>query len=256
MTAATGVTMARDCHETLANSIARLARGAAMTDNSFAIVGFDLDGTLLDTSGDLAAAVNHALARGDRPALAEDQVRGIIGGGTRHMFAQALAATGGCDEEALDTLLPHLLRYYEEHLVVKTAPYPGCLDALNTLADRGVRLAVVTNKIERLAMKVLEATGLRTRFATVIGGDTLGDGRGKPRPDLLHLMVERCGGGAAAYVGDSAFDVAAASAAGLPVVACRFGFSGDGVDALGADAVIERFADLVPTLDRLAGARP
>jgi len=226
-----------------------------MTDNSFAIVGFDLDGTLLDTAGDIAAALNHSLAGAGRPTLGVEQVRGIIGGGTRHMLAQALAMTGGCTEEALDQLLPVLLARYERHIAVETRPYPGCEDALDALAARGMRLAVVTNKLERLAEAVLEATGLRSRFAAVIGGDTLGPGREKPKPDLLQLMVERCGGGRAAFVGDSAFDVMAATAAGLPVVACSFGFAHQPVGSLGADAVIDGFGELSAALDAMEGLR-
>jgi len=224
-----------------------------MTGFSFAIVGFDLDGTLLDTDADLAAAVNHALGSAGRPPLTVEQVRPMIGGGSRHMLAQALAATGGVDEDELAALLPRLLAFYEDHIAVETRPFPGCIDALDALTARGVRLAVVTNKLERLAVKVLDELGLLAPFATVIGGDTLGDRRGKPKPDLLQLMVQRCGGGPAAFVGDSIYDVMAARAAGLPVVACGFGVSPRPAETLGADAVIGSYGDLLPALDRLGG---
>jgi len=225
-----------------------------MTDYSFELVGFDLDGTLLDTSADLAAAVNHALSRAGRPALQVAEVRTMIGGGARHMLAQALTATGSCSDDLLDMLLPELLAFYEAHIAVKSCPFPGCLEALDALASRGVRLAVVTNKLERLAIKVLDELGLRSRFATVIGGDTLGEGRGKPHPDLIRLMIERCGGRRAAFVGDSAFDVMAARAAGLPVIVCGFGFLQQPARSLGADAVIDHYAELLPVLDRLGKA--
>lgn len=227
-----------------------------MSDFPYAIVGFDLDGTLLDTSGDLAAAVNHALASAGRPTLPVEAIRPMIGGGSRHMLAQGMAATGGCSEDELDVLQQRLLDYYEAHIAVETRPFPGCLDALDALAARAVTLGVVTNKYERLARIVLDALGLTGRFATVIGGDTLGPGRGKPKPDLIELMVERCGGARngrrAAFVGDSIYDVAAAQAAGLPVVACSFGFLQQPVETLGAEAVIDRYDQLLPTLERLA----
>lgn len=226
-----------------------------MTGFPFTIVGFDLDGTLLDTSGDLAAAVNHALASAGRPALPVGRIRAMIGGGSRHMLAQGLEASGGCSEADLDLLQPRLLAWYEAHIAVETQPFPGCLAALDTLAARGVTLAVVTNKYERLARIVLDQLGLTDRFATIIGGDTLGPDRGKPKPDLIELMVERCGGddtGArAAFVGDSIYDVRAARAAGLPVVACSFGFLNGPVEELGADAVIDHYDELIPTLERL-----
>jgi phosphoglycolate phosphatase len=218
----------------------------------FDIVGFDLDGTLLDTSGDLAAAVNHALASAGRPTLTVGQVRPMIGGGSRHMLAQGMAATGGCTEAELDVLQRRLLDFYEANIAVETRPFPGVLDAMDTLADRGVRLAIVTNKYEHLARRVLDALDLPARFDAIIGGDTLGPGRGKPKPDLIEKMVADCGGGRAAFVGDSIYDVRAGQAAGLPVVAVSFGFLQQPVETLGADAVIDAYDDLIPTLERLA----
>ncbi|MBI0476638.1 HAD family hydrolase [Sphingomonas sp. MA1305] len=218
----------------------------------FDIVGFDLDGTLLDTSGDLTAAVNHALASIDRPTLTVAQVTPMIGGGARHMLAQGMAATGGCDEATLDVLHRRLLAYYESHIAVLTAPYPGCLDALDSLAARGTTLAVVTNKLEGLARQVLDQLGLTDWFACIIGGDTMGPGNAKPSPIPIEEMLRRCGGGRAAFVGDSRFDVAAAQAAGLPAIACSFGFLMEPVETLGAEAVINGYDELLPTLERLA----
>lgn len=217
----------------------------------FTIVGFDLDGTLLDTSADLAAAANHALAVDGRAPLSVAEVIARVGGGTRNMLAQALAATGGADEALVDRLLPELLDYYQANMTVHTRPYPGTAAALDALRGRGVTLGLVTNKLERFAVALLAHAELADRFACVIGGDTEGLAATKPAPDPILLMRKRLGEGRAAFVGDSAFDVTAAKAAGVPVVACRFGFSGDGVDALGADAVIDGFDALVPALERL-----
>jgi phosphoglycolate phosphatase len=229
----------------------RRQRGARMNDFPFPIVGFDLDGTLLDTSGDLTDAVNHALASVGRPTLTVEQVKPMIGGGARHMLAQGMAATGGCSEEELAVLHRRLLDYYEAHLTVHTQPYPHAIDALDALAARGVRLAVVTNKLEHLARQVLGQLDLTGRFVTIIGGDTMGPGNGKPSRLPIDAMVERCGGGRAAFVGDSIYDIQAAHAAGLPAVACRFGFLMQPVEELGAEAIIDGFDDLIPTLERL-----
>ncbi|RMB37067.1 phosphoglycolate phosphatase [Sphingomonas sp. PP-F2F-G114-C0414] len=225
-----------------------------MTYFSFDIVGFDLDGTLLDTSGDLAAAVNHALITAGRPELSVEQVKPMIGGGARHMLKQGLTATGGYDEAMLDTLHAKLLAYYEANICVLTKPYPGVIEAVDALAANGVTLGIVTNKIERFARTVLDQLGLTDRFACILGGDTLAES--KPSPMPIHEMVRLCresgsGSGRAAFVGDSIFDIQAGQAAGLPTIACSFGFLMQPVEELGADAVIDGYAELLPTLERL-----
>src|SRR3546814_2991381 len=118
----------------------------SMRDFPFAIVGFDLDGTLIDTAGDLTAAVNHALSLVDRAPLTEAEVRPMIGLGARPMLEQGLAATGGVPDGALDRLYPDLLRYYDAHIAVHRRPFPGLTAALDRLDAPGVRTAVATNK--------------------------------------------------------------------------------------------------------------
>ena len=126
---------------------------------------------------------------------------------------------------------------------------------LDDLASRGVRLAVVTNKLERLAVRIFGELGLSSRFYTIIGGDTLGPGRAKPARDPIDAMIAQAGGGAkpprAAFVGDTTYDIGAARAAGVPCVAVDFGFNDIPAQALGADAVIGHFSELVPVLERL-----
>ena len=217
-----------------------------------AIVGFDLDGTLLDTHADLGAAVNHALGLAGRPPVPIEHVERLIGGGAKLMLERALAETGGLPEDEFKPLYRSLLAYYEANIAVHTRLFPGGEAMLDELARRGVRLAVVTNKFESLAVKVLAELGLLERFATVIGGDTLGRGRAKPARDLLDLMVERCGGGGrAAFVGDTTYDTLAARAAGMPSIAVSFGYNDLPLDELGADAVIDHFDELVGALEKL-----
>jgi phosphoglycolate phosphatase len=216
----------------------------------FSIVGFDLDGTLLDTSGDLTAAVNHALGSIGRAPLTVEAVKPMIGGGARAMLQHGLDATGGYDAETLDGLHRLLLDYYEAHLAVHTVPFPGAIEALDELAARGVTLGIMTNKLERFARSILGELGLTDRFASIIGGDTLGVAKPSPKP--IQALVEQCGGGTAAFVGDSIFDVQAARAAGLPVIACSFGFLSQPVEALGAGAIIDSYGELIPTLTRLS----
>ncbi|MEH3041584.1 MAG: HAD-IA family hydrolase [Sphingomonas paucimobilis] len=222
-----------------------------MTTISFDIVGFDLDGTFVDTSGDLTDAVNHALADAGRPLLSRQQVIPMIGGGAKHMLRQGMEATGGCDEAELTRLHRLLLDYYEANIAVHSRPFPGAMDALDQLDACGVKVAVVTNKLEGLARLLLDELDLTRRFGCVIGGDTLGPGKSKPNRAPIDAMIERCGGGRAAFVGDSHFDIDAAKNAGIPNIACSFGFLMQPVAELGADAVIDHFDELIPTLGRL-----
>jgi len=222
-----------------------------MNDFPFAIVGFDLDGTFLDTSTDLAAAVNHALADAGRPPLTVEQVKPMIGGGAKHMLAQGMAATGGFEPEELNRLHHLLLSYYEANISAHSRPFPGALAALDALDKLGVKVAIVTNKLESLAVKLLTELGLLDRFVTVLGGDTLGAGRAKPAPDLIIEMIARCGGGRTAFIGDSIFDIKGAKNAGVANVACSFGFLMQPVSELEADAVIDSYDELIPTLRRI-----
>ena len=220
-----------------------------MTAIRFATVGFDLDGTLLDTSRDLGVALNHALATIDRPAVPDSEVTNLIGGGSALMLRRALALTGGEAGVDFDALRQVLLAHYEANIAAHTALYPGGATMLDALDERGVKIAMVTNKPQHLAIKLLGELGLLGRFACVIGGG--GGYPLKPAPDALHAMVERSGGGAAAYIGDTTFDTGAARAAGLPSIAVSFGFNDLPVADLGADAVIDHFDALIPALSAL-----
>lgn len=227
-----------------------------MTTNSFEIVGFDLDGTLVDSSGDLTAAVNDTLAMAGRSPLSVAQVKAMVGGGAKHMLAQGLEATGGCTPEAFRPLYKHMLAYYAANIAVHTRPFPGMAAALDRLDAIGVRSAVVTNKFEDLARRLLGDLGLAERFACIIGGDTMGPGLAKPHRAPIDEMIRRCGGevgrARAAFVGDSIYDIMAARNAGIPGIAVSFGFPLQPVDELGADAVIDSFDQLLPTLERLS----
>lgn len=217
----------------------------------FQLVGFDLDGTLLDTSADLTGAVNHALALAGRPLLDAETVRPMIGGGAKRMLERGLAESGGCEEEELKQLYHALLDHYEANVSAGSVPFPGMIEALDALDALGVKAAICTNKFERLADKLLVELGLRDRFVALIGGDTMGKGNAKPSAAPIHEMIRRAGGGRAAFVGDSIYDVMAAKNAGVPSIVVRFGFLGGPAEELGADAIIDRYEDLIPTLREL-----
>ena len=231
-----------------------------MSGFPFDAVGFDLDGTLCDTFRDLGAAVNHALRLGGLAEVPVDSSRDLIGGGAKIMLARAVEAQGGLPEPEFDALYKQMLRFYAENNAVHTSAYPGALEALDELARRGVRLAVVTNKFEAFATALLDRLGLSHRFVTVIGGDSLGKGadgkyRAKPLPDPVIEARARCGarepGCRFAFVGDSSYDVAAARGAGVPVVVAAYGYCDRPPHELGGDAVIDSLHGLIPALEAL-----
>lgn len=218
----------------------------------FDIVGFDLDGTLLDTSATLTRAVNFALAQGGRAPLHIDEVKPMIGGGAKKMLEHGLAQSGPLDESEFKRLYRALLDFYGANVSEGSIPYPGLIDALDRLASDGVRVAVVTNKFESFATQLLRDVGLFDRFGAVIGGDTLGKGNAKPSAAPIHEMVARLGGGRAVFLGDSIYDMLAARNAGIPSIAVSFGFLLQPVEELGADAVIDHYDELIPTLAALS----
>ncbi len=222
-----------------------------MSSIPFDIVGFDLDGTLIDTSGDLAAAVNHAIGTIGRSPFPAADIHPFVGKGARVMLQRALDASGGYDEALLARLLPILLDYYAQNLAIHSVPYPGLVQALDELAGRGVRLAICTNKAERFTLPLMRQIGLSDRFAAIVGGDTVGVS--KPDPAPIRAMVERAGGGRAIFVGDTINDIAGARNAGIANVAVGFGFLDGPIEQLEADAVIHHFDELVPLLERWPG---
>jgi phosphoglycolate phosphatase len=220
-----------------------------MTAFPFDAVAFDLDGTLADTAPDLAAALNHALTALGRKAVPVESVRHLIGHGARALLRRGLAATGEASEDLVEQGFPIFIDYYAANICAGTRAYPELEAALDALAARGVALAICTNKQEDLTRLLIGALGWRDRFQAMVGGDTLPVR--KPDPAPLHEAIARAGGGRAVFVGDSITDADTAKAAGLPFVAVSFGFSDRPVEQLGADAVIDGYAELVSALERL-----
>lgn len=218
----------------------------------FDIIGFDLDGTLVDTSGDLTSAVNHVLESVGRPLLSPETVKQYIGGGAKLMLQQGLEATGGIPDNDFKPLYRQMLAYYEAHVSVHSRPFDGALAVLDALDDMGVRYAVVTNKFESLAVKLLTDLNLAHRMGCILGADSLGKENAKPSGAPIFEMIKRCGGGRAAYIGDSIYDMMAAKNASVPSVAVSFGFLHGPVEDMGADAVIDHFDELLNCLKQIA----
>ncbi|WP_372986118.1 phosphoglycolate phosphatase [Marinobacter sp.] len=213
---------------------------------------FDLDGTLVDSAPDLAAAVDQMLEHLGRTPAGIDKVRDWVGNGAAVLVRRALAGKTDWEpaqpkddalfKDALAIFFHHYGRINGQHSRV----YPGVEACLAHLKNSGCRLAVVTNKPEQFVAPLLKQLDLDHWFDLSIGGDTLPVKKPDPGP-LLHAM-EQLGGtrGTTVMVGDSAADVNAAIAAGIPCVAVRYGYNfGGSVETLGADAIVDSLAELL-----------
>jgi phosphoglycolate phosphatase len=222
---------------------------------------WDLDGTLIDTAGDIATALNRAFADVGYAAVAEQAVRTMIGRGAPMLISRALALQGLAVHEATrDTIFERFLVQYEalqEEGGSTAVAYPGALEALSRLRQAGVHLACVTNKHSSLAISSLEHAGLLAEFELVVGGDTCA--RRKPAPDPLQHACRVLGVpvGEALMVGDSLNDVLAARAAPMPVVCVPYGYN-EGRDPRGldCDARVETLAELPALLGLAAQGNP
>lgn len=206
---------------------------------------FDLDGTLIDTAPDLNQAQNAALSAFGYKAASESLTRHWVGHGSRVLLQKALAHQHAA-EDNLDALQGYFLDYYANHIAVHSAPYPGVVQTLTTLRNQGAKLAVVTNKVERLSQKLLKDIGLADHFDLVVGGDTAAKNKPSADPALYACGNLDLAPADVLFVGDSTTDVGCARAAGCPVVCVSYGYN-QGVDPrdLGADHVIDSFLDLV-----------
>ncbi|WP_111732687.1 HAD-IA family hydrolase [Roseovarius amoyensis] len=218
-------------------------------------VVFDLDGTLADTSGDLIAAANacfRAMGAGDLLDPVRDASTAFRGG--RAMLALGLERMKRPgDTDWVDDHYPVLLDAYEAAIDTHTVLYPGAMDAVGVLAATGYRVAICTNKPERLALILLERLGVLDAFGAVVGADTLPVR--KPDPEPLREAVRRAGGAPerALLVGDTVTDRETSRAAGVPSVLVTFGPDGMGVAELAPEALIGDYGELPGVVERLLG---
>jgi phosphoglycolate phosphatase len=220
------------------------------------LVLLDLDGTLIDSVGDLHACINRVLGESGLAPLALPAVRAMIGNGVRKLVERAYAASGhALDEAALDARTERMLAIYGDHLTDHTTLMPGVELAVSALVARGIALGVVTNKPLAPTTAILGHFDLNGAMAVVIGGDS-GVPR-KPAADMLLLALERTGHAVrdAVMVGDSPADIDAARAAGMASVAVHGGYTTIAAERLGADRVIDSLADLPQVLAEMVPVR-
>lgn len=216
------------------------------------VILFDLDGTLIDSVPDIAAAANLLLETENLPPLTVDQVRGMIGNGIAKLVERAFEAHGiTLEGDAQAAMTARMMEIYKDHLTVETTLLDGAEHILRAYARVGFRLAVVTNKPEAFSREILEHFDLGEVISVVVGGDT-GPVR-KPAPDmLLHALAELDASPSdALMVGDSPADIDAAKAASMASVAVRGGYTRIPVDDLGADIVIDSLGELPGAIEQL-----
>jgi 2-phosphoglycolate phosphatase len=200
---------------------------------------FDLDGTLADTAPDLARALNHVRAAHRLAPMPLAITRPYTSSGARGLLKVGFGLDPG--NERYDALRQQFLDFYAAEICVDTRLFDGMAELLDCLDRERLPWGVVTNKAERFTLPLLQVLRLGGRAACVVGGDTAA--RAKPHPDpLLHaaaaLKLSPCD---CLYVGDDLGDVKAARAAGMPVIAARYGYLGNGasIESWQADAIIE-----------------
>jgi phosphoglycolate phosphatase len=210
---------------------------------------FDLDGTLLDTAGDISAALNRTLAEYGWAPAAENDVRRMIGRGSPMLIQRAAAAQGRVLDDATQKAMVE--RFFDHYGSLQVSnefdaqPYPGASESLRRLHGAGLRTAVVTNKQRRFASGLLERLELSAWVDLVVGGDSCERRKPDPQPLLFACEYLQVLPSRALMVGDSINDVQAARSAGIPIVCVPYGYNeGQDPRALPCDALIDTLAEL------------
>ncbi|RTL50449.1 MAG: phosphoglycolate phosphatase [Rhodocyclaceae bacterium] len=204
----------------------------------------DLDGTLLDSLPDLAAAANAMLAELGEPEREVEEIRSFVGKGIVELVRRALTEGRDC---SLDQ--QHAITVFRRHYTLANGraarPFPGVMEGLDKLKALGLPMAVVTNKAMEFTEPLLQITGLASYFSLTLGGDSLAEKKPHPMP-LLHAAQHMDSTPASnLHVGDSRHDAEAARAAGCPVALVPYGYSaGADVHKLDCDVIVASLAEL------------
>ncbi|OJJ12348.1 phosphoglycolate phosphatase [Alphaproteobacteria bacterium AO1-B] len=223
------------------------------------VLVFDLDGTLVSSMEDLVATLNAVLDNAGHGTVPQDKVANMVGMGAKVLLQRGLDYLEiAWSDETITPLYEDFLEYYAANIAVHTRPFDGVVPALDRFRADGWKLAVCTNKTERLTLPLLAALEMREHFDAVVGGDTFAVS--KPHAEPVLGAIKRAGGTpeGSIMIGDSVTDIKAARAAGIPVVAVDFGYTPVPVSELGPDRIISHFdelADAVADLRTRCGQR-
>lgn len=222
-------------------------------------VAIDLDGTLLDTAPDLAAAANRMLAAlGFRP-LDSEVIKNFIGKGIANLVCRCLETALGRepDPAQLETGILSFSAQYERNLSDNSRPYPGAVKGLKTMLSAGFRLACVTNKAESFTRPLLERTGVADFFELTVSGDSLPEKKPHPLPLLHCAKVFRIAPAELLVIGDSRNDSEAARAAGCPIFCVSYGYhNGYELEDLGPVAIVDSLEEAARLIRLAPRSRP
>jgi phosphoglycolate phosphatase len=225
-------------------------------DMSKGTIVFDLDGTLVDSVPDLAGSLDTLMAERGLAPIGVETTRRLIGHGIPNLVRRALGERGvEWEEDAGAVAVKRFTEIYGARVAQETRPYADVETVLEQLAGEGWKMAVCTNKMERFARQIVDHLGLSRFFAVVAGPDTFGVGK----PDPRHLTETAAAAGGAhpvLFVGDSEVDIATGKAAGVPVIALTYGYTKTPLDDLGADRLIDAFAELPEAIASLQAEQP
>ena len=222
---------------------------------------FDLDGTLIDSVPDLAKALNATLKELGRPIYDEATIRTWIGNGAAMLVKRGLAGKREIDREPEEAFFRRAMEIFLERYAAAlndaTGLYPEVKETLQKLEEQGYRMAIVTNKPSQFVAPILKNLAIESHFDHIVGGEDLPRKKPDPLPLLHSCEVLGYKPEAAVMIGDSSNDILAARAAGIPSVAVAYGYSADrSVRDLGADAVVERFGEILDFFEDPKGSEP
>lgn len=217
------------------------ARGARHWPSA---VVFDLDGTLVDSSGDITSSLNELLAIKHLAPFSVEHALEFVGDGIATLVERAFRAKGSLFvSDELPALVARYQSIYGARLTDSTKMYAGALQVISDLKARGIRIGICTNKSEYLAIGIIEGLGLRKYFDVIVGGRSGRPSKPSPIPlfdTLAHLGVATAD---TIMVGDSAIDVQCAKATGVMIIGVSFGYSRTPMCELGADITIDSYAE-------------
>lgn len=206
------------------------------------LIIFDLDGTLIDSSHDIAWSANMTLKSMGYEKLDMEVIKESIGWGVKSLLEKLMPNEA---PDVIEAARKRFLEFYGGHLVVDTYVYPGVMETLLYLSGKGKRLSVITNKPVGLANSILEELGMSRFFSLVLGGDSLPNR--KPHPEPLEKAMSALGvdGASSVIVGDSPIDCEAGKRAGIGTVGVTYGFRGqDELERAGCDFIIDNLTEI------------
>ncbi len=221
--------------------------------NNKKLLIFDLDGTLIDSSGDLALAVNHTLKTLNLPTFTLDTIHHWVGNGAETLVKRALSGSATIDttleENYWREALKIFLDFYSKNLAIETVTYPNVPSTLETLKNRGYILAIVTNKPYPFVEPILKKIGLDDLFEIILGGDSLEKKKPDPMPLFYVCKKLAISPNESVMIGDSKNDILASKSANMNSIGVTYGYNyGESIERYEPTVVYDKFEDILKSL--------